>query len=80
MLQKYPPDSARNRFRPFPASNHAGARVRILLSNDDGIHSTGLKALHEALKDEHEVVVVAPDRERSAAGHSLTLHHPLRVV
>ena len=54
--------------------------MRILLSNDDGIHSAGLKALHEALKDEHEVVVVAPDRERSAAGHSLTLHHPLRVV
>ena len=54
--------------------------MKILLSNDDGVHSAGLKALHDALSDEHEVVVVAPDRERSAAGHSLTLHHPLRVV
>ena len=54
--------------------------MKTLLSNDDGVHSAGLKALHDALIDEHEVVVVAPDRERSAAGHSLTLHHPLRVA
>lgn len=53
--------------------------MRILLTNDDGIYSAGLKALCDALMDEHEVVVVAPDRERSAAGHSLTLHRPLRV-
>ncbi|MFQ5911929.1 MAG: 5'/3'-nucleotidase SurE [Nitrospinota bacterium] len=53
--------------------------MRILLSNDDGINSAGLKALHDALKDEHDVVVVAPDRERSAVSHSLTLHRPLRV-
>ncbi len=53
--------------------------MRILLSNDDGIYSDGLKALHEALKGEHDVVVVAPDRERSAASHSLTLHRPLRI-
>jgi 5'-nucleotidase len=52
----------------------------ILVSNDDGIHSEGLSALREAaatLGD--EVVVVAPDRERSAVSHSLTLHRPLRV-
>ncbi len=53
--------------------------MRILLSNDDGIYSDGLKALHEALRGEHDVVVVAPDRERSAASHSLTLHRPLRI-
>ncbi len=53
--------------------------MRILLSNDDGIYSAGLKALHEALRGEHDVVVVAPDRERSAASHSLTLHRPLRI-
>ena len=53
--------------------------MRILVSNDDGIHSSGLKALVESLALEHEVYVVAPDRERSAAGHALTLHKPLRV-
>ena len=51
----------------------------ILVSNDDGIHSEGIKALARALKRVGEVVVVAPDRERSAASHSLTLHRPLRV-
>ncbi len=53
--------------------------MRILLSNDDGIHSPGITILARKLSTEHEVYVVAPDRERSAAGHSLTLHHPLRV-
>src|SRR5713226_720296 len=51
----------------------------ILVSNDDGIHSEGLRALGEAMAALDEVVVVAPDRERSAASHSLTLHRPLRV-
>jgi len=53
--------------------------MRILISNDDGIHSAGLKVLAEKLCKDHEVYVIAPDRERSAAGHSLTLHKPLRV-
>ncbi len=51
----------------------------ILISNDDGIHSEGLKALRDALASLDEVVVVAPDRERSAVSHSLTLHRPLRA-
>ena len=53
--------------------------MRILLSNDDGINSPGIRLLAHKLCDDHEIYVVAPDRERSAAGHSLTLHHPLRV-
>jgi len=53
--------------------------MRILVSNDDGIHATGIRTLVERLTFEHEVYVIAPDRERSAAGHSLTLHKPLRV-
>lgn len=53
--------------------------VRILVSNDDGIAAPGLRALAEALAAIGDVTVVAPDRERSAAGHSLTLSHPLRV-
>jgi 5'-nucleotidase len=52
----------------------------ILVSNDDGIHSEGLAALAEALAVLGEVYVVGPDRERSAASHSLTLHRPLRVT
>lgn len=53
--------------------------MKILLSNDDGIVANGIRALTEALSEEHEIYVIAPDRERSAAGHSLTLHTPLRV-
>lgn len=53
--------------------------MEILLSNDDGIDSPGLYALAEALKDIGNVTVVAPDRERSAVAHALTLHHPLRL-
>ncbi len=53
--------------------------TRILLSNDDGISSPGLRALYEAMRPLGEVIVVAPDREQSAAGHSLSLHRPLRV-
>ncbi|MFQ5846436.1 MAG: 5'/3'-nucleotidase SurE [Candidatus Methylomirabilales bacterium] len=52
----------------------------ILLTNDDGIHSPGLKTVAEALKEIGELYVIAPDRERSAAGHSLTLHKPLRAT
>lgn len=51
----------------------------ILLSNDDGIHAPGLSALRAALSSLGRVVVVAPDRERSGAGHSLTLDVPLRI-
>ncbi|MBE9504861.1 MAG: 5'/3'-nucleotidase SurE [Proteobacteria bacterium] len=53
--------------------------MNILVTNDDGIFSEGIKALAQSLMSMGDVYVVAPDRERSAAGHSLTLHHPLRV-
>jgi len=51
----------------------------ILVTNDDGIRSQGILVLARALKRVGEVYVVAPDRERTAAGHSLTLHKPLRI-
>jgi 5'-nucleotidase len=54
-------------------------RPLILVCNDDGIGARGLQSLAESLRPVGEVVVVAPDRERSAAGHSLTLSHPLRA-
>ncbi len=55
--------------------------MKILICNDDGIHAEGIRVLAEwlARRPEHEVYVVAPERERSATGHSLTLHKPLRV-
>jgi len=51
----------------------------ILLTNDDGIHADGLKALEKALKPVADLVVFAPDREQSASSHSLTLNRPLRI-
>jgi 5'-nucleotidase len=54
--------------------------MKILVTNDDGIHAPGITALAEALRPLGKVAVVAPDRERSAVGHALTLHHPLRAV
>ncbi len=53
--------------------------MKILISNDDGIMAEGIKALATELSREHDVYIIAPDRERSAAGHSLTLHTPIRV-
>lgn len=53
--------------------------MQIMVTNDDGIHAPGILALAEALQVLGPVTVVAPDRERSAAGHSLTLQSPLRV-
>jgi len=56
----------------------AGAK-RILVTNDDGIEAPGLAALAAALVPLGRVIVVASDRERSGAGHALTLMSPLRV-
>ena len=53
--------------------------MRILVTNDDGIHSPGLTVLAKALSRVGEVWVVAPDRERTAVAHAVTLHKPLRV-
>lgn len=52
---------------------------RILVTNDDGVFSEGIKLLAASLGQVAEVIVVAPDREQSATGHSLTLHRPLRM-
>jgi 5'-nucleotidase len=52
----------------------------ILLTNDDGIHAPGLRALHKALSAAgHEVYVVAPLTEQSAVGHSVTIFSPVRI-
>ncbi len=53
---------------------------RILVTNDDGVFSEGIKLLRDSLGQVADVTVVAPDREQSASGHSLTLDRPLRMV
>lgn len=54
--------------------------MNILLTNDDGIYANGLWALYKRFSPQHTVTVVAPDRERSAVGHGITLHEPLRAT
>jgi 5'-nucleotidase len=54
-------------------------KPRILVTNDDGFDAHGLAALVDALESIGELIVVAPDREQSAAAHALTLDRPLRV-
>lgn len=55
-------------------------KARVLISNDDSIHSQGIRVLEETvLKVTPNVWVVAPENQQSAAGHSLTIHQPLRV-
>ncbi|PLY07087.1 MAG: 5'/3'-nucleotidase SurE [Desulfuromonas sp.] len=51
----------------------------ILVTNDDGVRSPGLRALATAMSELGRAVIVAPDRNRSAVGHALTLDHPLRA-
>jgi 5'-nucleotidase len=54
--------------------------MRILVTNDDGIHAPGLLALRAGLMRLGEVIAIAPDRPRSACGHAVTLHKPLRLT
>jgi 5'-nucleotidase len=54
--------------------------MRILLSNDDGVHALGIRVLYKELKKVANVSVVAPLTEKSTTGHSLTIHKPLRLI
>jgi 5'-nucleotidase len=54
--------------------------LNVLLTNDDGIDSPGLRVLQEALQGEHEVWVVAPDSNRSGSSHSITLGNPTKFT
>jgi 5'-nucleotidase len=51
----------------------------FLISNDDGVHAPGLRALAAAVKDLGDVVIVAPHVERSASSHAISIHLPLRM-
>lgn len=56
-----------------------GKKLRILLTNDDGIGAAGIRALWHELSKSAEVIVVAPDVERSATSQAITVHSPIRV-
>ncbi len=56
-----------------------GTRMKILISNDDGVHAEGIRVLAKEFGRDHDITIVAPERERSTTGHSLTLHKPLRM-
>lgn len=53
--------------------------MKILLTNDDGYSSQGIQALYNTLCMKHEVKLVAPEGERSAIGHGITLNEPIRI-
>ena len=53
--------------------------MNVFISNDDGINSNGIKALAKILSKDNKVLVVAPDGNRSAASHSLTLNKSLKL-
>jgi 5'-nucleotidase len=54
--------------------------LKILVTNDDGVHSEGLWAVVKELKEVGKVIVVAPDRDQSGVGTAVTLRHPLRLT
>jgi 5'-nucleotidase len=53
--------------------------MKILLTNDDGYNAQGILALYEALRPDHEIILIAPDREKSAVSHGITLNAPIRI-
>jgi 5'-nucleotidase len=54
--------------------------LKILVTNDDGVNADGLWTLVDRLKDTGDVTVVAPDREQSGVGTSISFHHPIRLT
>jgi 5'-nucleotidase len=64
---------------PLPAKSASSDAPLILITNDDGVAAPGIRAAADALREIGQVIVAAPDRERSAASHSISLDRPLRV-
>ena len=54
--------------------------MKVLISNDDGVHAPGIKCLHKHLKEDFDTFIVAPLEERSTTGHTLSLDNPLRIA
>jgi 5'-nucleotidase len=55
-------------------------KLKILVSNDDGITAPGIHALARELRSIGEVTVVAPDKQQSAVGHAITMNYPIRAI
>ena len=53
--------------------------MNILITNDDGIRADGIIELAKELAKTHNIYVVAPDTQRSATGHAITIHNPIMV-
>ncbi len=53
--------------------------MRILITNDDGIHARGIQVLAKEMAKKHEVLIVAPREQKSASSHSISIHEPIRV-
>lgn len=53
--------------------------MNILLTNDDGIEAEGINTLAELLSKYHDVIMVAPENQRSASSHSITIYEPIIV-
>lgn len=53
--------------------------MKILLTNDDGVNAKGIRILYEVLSPNHDVILVAPSKEKNATSHSITLRTPLKV-
>jgi 5'-nucleotidase len=69
-----------DRSRPVQLRHVLEVRMRVLVSNDDGVDAPGINVLARRLAVVGEVIVVAPDRDRSGASNSLTLDQPIRVT
>lgn len=54
--------------------------MQLLISNDDGVHAEGLAYLVQELEQDHQLTVIAPDRDLSGASNSLTLSRPVRLM
>ena len=54
-------------------------KKNILITNDDGISSSGLLAVNEAVKDLGKAIIVAPSKQRSGIGHAITFMEPVRI-
>jgi 5'-nucleotidase len=63
----------------YREKSNRGEAMRVLLTNDDGIHAPGLMALYRELNGDFDLDIVAPAAEMSAVGHAITLASPLRV-
>jgi len=64
----------------FTANLRIFQGMKILLCNDDGIHARGISVLHKSIGHLGDLHVVAPDTERSAAGHAITLTDPIKIM